>query len=95
VYERRGIGAAKFSAVNRVRMSVPTSPGQQSEQGRRIPEAGVGKMGALPNVQCISSCNALGARHQGHAHCVIWELWVLSVMEAVQCQRPGASLCAT
>jgi hypothetical protein len=44
--------------------------------GFRRGRAGVGKMGALANVQC----NALaGARApEGHAHCVIWAngVWV-------------------
>jgi hypothetical protein len=53
------------SAVNRVRMSVPTwpAPNRAGSTGGGCS----GKMGALPNVQCGSSCNALGARHQGHA----------------------------
>jgi hypothetical protein len=57
------IGAANCSAVNRVRMSVPTWPAPNKARYRRR----VLERRGHSNVQCSSSCNALGARHQGHA----------------------------
>jgi hypothetical protein len=62
------IGAAKCSAVNRVRMSVPTWPAPNEG---RIPEAGVGKMGAALQramqfiMQCIRGA-APGTRSACH-----------------------------
>jgi hypothetical protein len=60
----KAIGAAKCSVVNMVCMCVPTWPAPKRAGGyrRRVLERW-----GHPSVQCSSSCNALGARHQGHA----------------------------
>jgi hypothetical protein len=67
------IGAAKCSAVNRapVRMSVPTWP---APKRAGLPEAGVGKMGALQRaMQFIMQC--IRGAPTRDTLCVIWELW--------------------
>jgi hypothetical protein len=77
-----------FSGELRVRMSVPAWPAPNRAGYRRR----VLERWGHSNVQCSSSCNALGARHQGHA---LRDYSGPSVTQPdVQCPG-GASLCAT
>jgi hypothetical protein len=63
VYERSHRSSQVFSGEQGAHVCSHLA---SSEQGR-IPEAGVGTRWGHSNVQCSSSCNASGARHQGHA----------------------------